>query len=210
MEFIFCPTAYEEGLEDELSRALEKRTEILSRAAHPELWEKTDQLNEIAARGAKKRERMKKMRNLLPWVLLILGLFLLIPGLMDPQGLKIPLLVGTFAVALSLMRFLRLHLEKKQPSFHKAARRMLQNLHSVEGTGLCAAFREDGLTVSAQGNESVIGYDKFEMLVETPQLFLLTYSGNAILFQKKDMTSGSSEDFAAFFEEKSGKAVQKV
>lgn len=87
---------------------------------------------------------------------------------------------------------------------------MIENLHAIEGTGLRAVFGEEGLTVSARGNESLIGYDKFEILVETPLLFLFTYSGNAIVFRKKDMTQGESAAFAAFFEEKSGCAVQKI
>lgn len=211
MEFVFCPTVYQaEELEEELSRALEKRTEILSRAEYPKMWEKTDKLNETAARAAKKRKRRKWMEKYLPWVLLVMGVFLLVPGVMDPVELRVPLLAGTFAVAVALMSFLRRHLEKKQPSFHKSAKRMIENLHTIEGTGLRAVFGEEGLTVSAQGNESLIGYDKFEMLVETPLLFLLTYSGNAIVFQKKDMTQGESTAFAAFFEEKSGRAVQKI
>ena len=50
-QYIFSPTACESGLEEELAAALEKRTEVISRASFPNMWEKTDALNRYAARG---------------------------------------------------------------------------------------------------------------------------------------------------------------
>ena len=43
-QYIFAPTACEAGLEEELAAALEKRTEIFSRASLPGMWKKTDAL----------------------------------------------------------------------------------------------------------------------------------------------------------------------
>ena len=91
-QYIFAPTACEAGLEEELAAALEKRMEIFSRASLPGMWKKTDALNRYAARGS---GRKGVLRKILPWVLILAGLFLTIPGLMEPKELRTPL-IGHF------------------------------------------------------------------------------------------------------------------
>jgi hypothetical protein len=82
------------ALRPQVSRALEKRTELLSRRKCPRMWELTDKLNSVEkvpqAVGENRRER-RGFLGLLNWVL---GVFLLMPGLMEPQKLIIPLVVG--------------------------------------------------------------------------------------------------------------------
>ena len=89
-QYIFAPTACEAGLEEELAAALEKRMEIFSRASLPGMWKKTDAMNRYAARGS---GRKGVLRKILPWVLILAGLFLLIPGLMEPKELRMPSLL---------------------------------------------------------------------------------------------------------------------
>ena len=44
-EYRFVLTPYDPSLADELSRALEKRTELSSRKKYPGLWRQTDRLH---------------------------------------------------------------------------------------------------------------------------------------------------------------------
>ena len=88
-QYIFTPTICEAGMEEELAAALEKRTEIVSRAEYPKMWKATDALNRYAARGGKRRGPLRKV---LSWVLILAGLFLAIPGMMEPKELRIPLI----------------------------------------------------------------------------------------------------------------------
>ena len=105
-EYRFVLTPYDPSLADELSRALEKRTELSSRKKYPGLWRQTDRLHAYNERtgNAGTGKGRKIFRTVLTIVLLLLGLFLLIPGLMDPKNLKGPLIVGILAVSCALFR----------------------------------------------------------------------------------------------------------
>ena len=78
----------------QVSRALEKRAELISRQKCPKMWALTDRLNSVEKVPQAVRENRKKRRGFLGIWNWMLGVFLLIPGLLDPQTLWIPLLVG--------------------------------------------------------------------------------------------------------------------
>lgn len=78
----------------QVSRALEKRTELLSRRKYPKMWELTDKLNSVEKVPQAVRENRKKRRAFLGILNWVFGVFLLMPALMDPQELLVPLLVG--------------------------------------------------------------------------------------------------------------------
>ena len=83
-------------LHPQVSRALEKRTELVSRQKCPKLWALTDKLNGVAKSPQSVRENRKKRRvflGLLDW---LLGSFLLMTGLVEPRTLLL-LLVGAAA-----------------------------------------------------------------------------------------------------------------
>ncbi len=84
-------TAY---LRPQVRDALERYSEILSRRQHPKLWELTDKINsvpKVSQAVSDKRRRRRTALGLLDW---LLSLVVLLPGLMDPQELLMPLLVG--------------------------------------------------------------------------------------------------------------------
>ena len=93
--FLFQPTPLDAAaLRPQVRRALERRTELLSRQKYPRLWAATDRLNRgerVPKIIAERRKRRRALLGLLDWAL---GLFLLIPGLMDPKALAVPLAVG--------------------------------------------------------------------------------------------------------------------
>ena len=67
-QYVFAPTVCGAELEEELAAAIEKRTEIFSRASLPGMWKKTDAMNRYAARGS---GRKGVLRKILPWVLIL-------------------------------------------------------------------------------------------------------------------------------------------
>lgn len=93
--FSFQITALDpDALHAQVSSALEAWTELLSRERFPKLWSLADKLNrrEKAHRPVQKRRRvLYRVLGVVDW---ILALILLIPGLMEPQELLVPLLVG--------------------------------------------------------------------------------------------------------------------
>lgn len=192
-QYIFAPTACKAGLEEELAAALEKRMEIFSRASLPGMWKKTDALNRYAARG---NGRKGVLRKILPWVLILAGLFLAIPGLMEPKELRTPLIAGAFFMLLGVSSLLRRRPARKKGSFRQAAAGMLQNTSGLAEASVQVVFDDEGMKVITQDGARAVPYEEMEMLIETPRLYLLTYGGKATLLQKK-VLSGDAAAFTA-------------
>lgn len=146
-QYIFAPTACEAGLEEELAAALEKRMEIFSRASLPGMWKKTDALNRYAARGS---GRKGVLRKILPWVLILAGLFLTIPGLMEPKELRTPLIAGAFFMLLGISSLLRQRPARRKGSFRRAAAGMLQNTSGLAEASVQVVFDDEGMKVITQ------------------------------------------------------------
>lgn len=192
-QYIFAPTVCGAELEEELAAALEKRMEIFSRASLPKMWNVTDGLNRYAARGSGRKGILRKP---LPWVLILAGLFLAVPGLMDPKELRTPLIMGFFFVLLGVLFLLRKRPARRKGSSRQAAAGMLQNTAALATMSVQVVFDGGGMKVITQDGERSVSYAEMEMLIETPRLYLLTYGGKATLLQKKDL-SGDAAAFTA-------------
>ena len=193
-QYIFAPTVCGAELEEELAAALEKRMEIFSRASLPKMWNVTDGLNRYAARGSGRKGILRKT---LPWVLILAGLFLAVPGLMDPKELRTPLIMGFFFVLQGVLFLLRKRPARRKGSSRQAAAGMLQNTAALATMSVQVVFDGGGMKVITQDGERSVSYAEMEMLIETPWLYLLTYGGKATLLQKKDLT-GDAEAFVGF------------
>ena len=99
-EFIFhlTPTD-EEALLSQLTKALNKRLELHARAIFPAMWNLTDKLNNRPKAPAHVLRRRRKLNLALTVLFLLMGLFLLIPAMVQP--LPGPGIVGALAVAFS-------------------------------------------------------------------------------------------------------------
>ena len=192
-QYIFAPTACKAGLEEELAAALEKRMEIFSRTSLPGMWKKTDALNRYAARGSRRKGILRKV---LPWVLILAGLFLAIPGVMEPKELRTPLIAGAFFMLLGISSLLRQRPARRKGSFRRAAAGMLQNTSGLAEASVQVVFDDEGMKVITQDGARAVPYEEMEMLIETPRLYLLTHGGKATLLQKKDL-SGDAAAFTA-------------
>ena len=82
------------ALRPQVSRALEKRLELASRARLPRLWAITDKRNSVDKGPEHVRARRRRMRTVLGLINWLLGTFLLIPSVLSPQELFVPLLAG--------------------------------------------------------------------------------------------------------------------
>lgn len=107
MENIFQLTPYSvDELLPQLSRILEKRTELTSRQRLPAIWRFTDRLNS----KSKASEAVLKRRRILCLVwgvaMTIMGVILFAPGLMEPETLTVPLIVGDWLCFLAASHFL--------------------------------------------------------------------------------------------------------
>ena len=218
MEFIFQISTYnKEELAEQLSRALDRQMELSSRQRLPWLWKAIDgminrpQATESVIRGRVIRYKIYGV------LFLAMGIFLLVPGLMEPQKLMIPLIAGIIAVGCGIcyLRPLKKNTDKhsqktSQKPWRKninkrcqtASEKLLEGLQILEvkdSAPIHILFSEKGMEI---GEGQLIPYHSFNSFVETEELYLLTWNEKVTLLQKRDLTVGTHQDFIQFLKEK--------
>lgn len=197
MEYIFQTQSLEvEPLVPQVSRALEKRVEMISRREYPEMWAKTDKANEKRAG----RPDMKRLRGsrLMSLSCVALGVFLFVPCLSDPGRFWLPLIVSAFSIVWGCLRLWMSTRPAKAP-FEKAARKLLKGLSRLpEGQSLRVCLDEAGMDLAG---EAKVPVEAYEFAIETEDLFLITFGGNVALLQKENLVQGDLEDFRTFISE---------
>lgn len=198
--YIFQISPYDiNGLLAQVSKALEKRTELISRERYPNMWKFTDRMN-TAAQG---KSRSSFRTKLLSIVCVVLGIFLLVPGLVEPQELFVPLLTGTAALMIGIVGLWRSRKNQKNP-FDKSAKLLLTGRDVVpEGQAITVIFSDDGMTIPTDDrNTEFVPYNDFECTIETTDAFLFVYGDRVMVLQKKDLTTGNLTDFSNQISEK--------
>lgn len=195
----------------QLSRALELRTELYSRQRLPLLWRWTDWLRE---RNTGRTERRLRAR-ILSLLCLALGLFLLIPGLMEPRELLTPLLVGAASTLAGLAGLWRSRKRKESSPgqgaahgpwrgrrnnpFDQAARKLLEGKEALSAEeALSASFSQEGMVLS-QGEIqlALVPYGDFTEVFETADAWLLIHGDQAVVLQRKDLRGGDAAGLRA-------------
>lgn len=192
----FQITPYDtESLLQQVSKALEKRTEFVSRERYPGLWENIDKLNAVS-KGKRRSSLRSKVMSI---ICLVLGVFLFVPGLMKPQELLVPLLVGAFAIVIGIV-YLYIGRKGKKNPFDKSARLLLMGKDTISAKqSIMVSFSESGMEIRADDKESQhIPYSDFESMIETEDLFLFVHDTRITVLQKKDLTSNDITDFRNF------------
>ena len=200
-EFVFVPSAYGKDLEAELAKALQARTEIISRKTNPKLWRMTDQLNEYAAKGPDEagRKRRRMIEKTLSLMLAVIGAVLLVAGMMEPKN-RMMVTLGLICLILAAARLMPGSGAGMSRRFQKSAQTLLASLGALNlSSKPKIRFTQDGMRIETNRNTAEYAYEKMETLVETPRLFLLTHSGAATVLQKKDLILGSSDEFLDYF-----------
>jgi len=201
--FVFQIGPYDtETLLPQVSKALEKRTELVSRAQYPGMWKQTDRLNAMAQ--GKTRSRLRT--RLLSIVCLAVGIFLFVPGLVKPQELLVPLLVGAVAIGAGIGGLWRSRKRRKNP-FDKSAKLLLAGKDAIPAeSAVTVSFSEEGMTIPADnGNTELVPYSDFECAVETEDVLLFVYGERVTVLQKSDLTMGNISDFCRLISEKLAK-----
>ena len=204
----FQITPYDtENLLQQVSTALEKRTELISRERYPGLWENIDKLNAMA----KGRQRSSLRTKIMGIVCLVLGIFLFVPGLLKPQELFVPLFAGAFAIIIGTFN-LYCGRKSKKNSFDKSAKLLLMGKGTISAKqSIMVSFSESGMEIQADDKEPQhIPYSDFESMIETVDLFLFIHNMRITVLQKKDLTSKAIQDFRKFVAEKTEKPVEKI
>ncbi len=195
MEFVFqISPCNNPALPQQVSFALKKRTELIAKAKYPRVWKVIDRLHTKKAPESVLERRRIRYR-IYGMLLLAMGLFLLIPGLLEPKELFAPLIAGILGVAAGVCT---LWSGRNQPDrrFDRAAGKLLKGLEAVPAVQV--AFTPEGMRVAGQ---ETVPYALFDCGIETGELFLFTWNGKITVIQKQDMVEGKSEEFRSFLRE---------
>ena len=199
-DYIFHISPYDtEKLLPQVSRALEKRTEMVSRERFPGLWKHTDRFRSMARGRKRSRLRTRGMSALC----LAAGIFLAVPGLMEPRELFVPLLVGAAAMGAGIIGLWQSRARKKN-TFDRAAKILLEGKDkSSAEQAASVSSSEEGMTVPAGGGKAeFVPYREFECAVETADSFLFVFGGRVLLLQKMDLKAECTGDFCSLISEK--------
>ncbi len=194
--YIFEISPYDRSrLLPQVSKALEKRTEILSRERYPGLWQHTDYLNHTA-QGKRRSNFPAKLVRIL---CLAAGIFLMVPGLVKPRELFVPLVAGLAAVVYGIAGVLSRKKNRKNP-FDNSAALLLAGKDTIsERQAVTVSFSGDGMTIPGEnGSVEHVPYSDFGCVLETEDTLLFVYGERVAVLQKQDLTAGNLNDFSNF------------
>ena len=201
--FLFQISNYDDpALDTETPKLLHQRLEEHSRRTVPWMWKVTDRLNAHAANEPGRETRRTRYR-VYGVFLLALGVFALIPGLMEP---RMPALIGagTLAIVSGVLEFCLARKRKPRAvpkACQKEAEELLSGRRAVDWskTQMKVCFDENGMTASDGKKQEVVPNDKITGIFETDHLWLVVYDGEkALLLQKKDLIEGAAEEFFSY------------
>lgn len=194
--FCFQLTPYDtQRLLPQVSKALEKRTELISRERYPVLWKITDRIS-----GGKPAQPRSRLRTKFMAVLcLVLGIFLFVPGVTDPQELLVPLITGALAIIIGIVYLWRSRKHRKNP-FDRSAQKLLAGKETLSTQSpVTVTFSENGMTFPpSQGKQETVPYTGFSLVVETQELILMVFDTRVTVLQKRDLQGGNVEGFLNF------------
>ncbi len=193
MEFHFKCTPYNSSfLNNQLSAALKMRIMLISREKYPKLWAFTDKMNSRKA-SEKARRRRRVLYKLFGVFLLAAGIFLLVPGLMEPKELFIPLVTGVFFIVIGICCLCYSRRRKKLSSFDKASQKLLDGLREMPS--IKVSFTDAGMSIA---DGELISFDRFERVIDTQDLIVLIWDKRITVLQKKDLVEENIESFFSF------------
>jgi len=201
MKFVFVLSEYNDVLfKSQVSKALEKRTELVSRKEHPKMWKYIDKMN---SKEKAPEEVLKKRRSrykIYGIFLLFLGFFLLIPSLMDPKEMLIPLIVGASTVSIGIIYLMygRKSKKAKLTAFDKAAIKLFSEYEAIPRCQVTFTNEK----IQLKGNHTIC-YSEIEKIFITDDLFILIWNERITVLQKKDLTSYNVAEFINFITNKS-------
>ena len=153
MEFVFTRTQLEESLLPQLTHATKTRIESLSRLKYPAMWERADKAaaNDTPEKKSARNKAAAIRYRLWGIVFLALGIFLLVPGIMEPGKLTAPLIAGVIAVLFGCKRLFGKYVsaeDKQNARFAASARQLLFQLNRAQASGEpTIRFSEDEMTM---------------------------------------------------------------
>ena len=197
--YLFQISSYDiSRLLPQVSKALETRSEHLSRERYPKMWRYIDRLPS-PSQGAKRSRLRTRLFSIL---CLAAGIILVVPGLMEPKELLVPLVVGAAAIVLGITRLWLTRKNRENP-FDRSARLLLEGKDQTpESPAPVVSFSDQGMTFSEKDKTVFVPYSDFESAWETEDTLLLVFGQRVTLLQKQDLVQGDFSGLSRLLAEK--------
>ena len=197
--YLFQISSYNIGrLLPQVSKALEKRSEHLSRERYPKMWRSIDRLPS-PSRGTSRGRLRTRLFSIL---CLAAGVILVVPGLMEPKELLVHLVAGAAAVVLGASGLWRTRKNREKP-FDRSARLLLEEKDQTpERPAPTVSFSDQGMSLSEKGGSEFVPYRDFESAWETADTLLLVFGRRVTLLQKRDLVQGDFSGLSRLLTEK--------
>jgi hypothetical protein len=136
-----------------------------------------------------------------------MGIYLFIPGLMDPKELFAPLVGGALAIIIGItsLRCGRSIKKEKPTVFSKAAKKLYESYANIVPQEI--VFDEDMIHLN---EEAVIQYEEIVQVFVTIDFFVFIWKENITVLQKKNLTASSEREFLDFLAAKSQKLYEII
>lgn len=196
-----------EALMPQVSKALEKRLEIRSRQMIPKMWNTTDKLNEANRASEEEVKRRRTRKKIWGLILMVLGVIVFVPGIVEPEGNTLLMIVGAIAIIVGFFNFCTSgSITQNTDKFDKAAREFLAgHKESIKNQDVQICFSdEEMVTVTGELeelNQDAVVYNQVEFVIETKDIFLVIHENRGVVLQKKDITLGTIDEFREFANE---------
>lgn len=202
MKYIFVLNSYDkDDLKPEIKSGLLKLNEQISREKLPSLWKMMDKMKSKKKVPPEVALRRRKRAKIYGVFLILLGIFALVPGLMDPIELWPVLLSGSTCFVLGLIYFFQFP-DPRVKKMGKAADELFSSLEQLEVfNGAEIWFSSEGMEV---GDMLLTEYKGLQYLVETKSCYLLIWDKRITILQKRDLQNAEETEFTQFLEEKTG------
>ena len=203
VRYVFHLGRYDtEALLPQVAKVLDKRMEIVTREQFPKMWKLTDKLHSMTKGNTRSKLRIKVMSV----VCLALGVFLLVPSLMEPHELFVPLIAGSIATLFGIGG-LWFNRKNKKNRFDKPARMLLTRYSDISlKQGISVSFSNDGMSLASSLPDAdsavFVRYSEFECIIEAPDLFLIFYDNRVLVLQKSHLEANFIEGFDDFMKSK--------
>ncbi|MGF7141684.1 hypothetical protein HNQ56_000094 [Anaerotaenia torta] len=208
MEFVFVLSEYNDVIfKSQVSKALEKRSELFSRKAYPKIWRFTDKMNAKKAAG-KALKTGRIIYKIYGIFFLLFGFFLFIPSLMDPKEMRMPLIVGALAIGTGMIYLMSGRKQKKVKltAFDKAAMQLFGGYEALPAEHQ-VTFTDEKIRLL---EDNAIDYSEIERMFITDDLFILIWNKRITVLQKKDLTPNNVTEFINFITYKSDNLFEVV
>lgn len=209
MEFVFTRTPLEEALLPQITHALKTRIDSLSRLKYPAMWERADRAaaNDTPEKKASRDKAAAIRYKLWGVIFLALGILLAVPGIMEPRGLTLPLIVGVLAVILGCKRLFSKYVsaeEKQNLRYAASARRLMTMLNNAQTSGApTLTFNAEAMTMTTpNGSEEVVPYTAMEYIIEEEDIILITFGTKVTVIRQTEIIAGDIHAFLPYLEDK--------